>query len=66
MNGLLIRRLRIERGWSQEELGTMVGMTQSQISLIEKNGTDRISVVKLFADVFEMDWIELLRQSETQ
>ena len=64
MNGLMIRRLRIERGWSQEELGEKLHMTQSQISLIEKNGTDRISVVKLFADVFEMDWIEMLKKGE--
>ena len=64
MNGLLIRQLRIERDWSQEELGEKLHMTQSQISLIEKNGTDRISIVKLFADVFGIDWIELLKKGE--
>ena len=39
-------------------------MTQSQISLIEKNGTDRISLVKVFASVFGLDWIEMLRMGE--
>ena len=64
MNGLLIRQLRIERGWSQEELGEKVGMTQNQISLIEKNGTDRISLVKVFAEVFQVDWIDMLRETQ--
>ena len=62
--GKTVRRLRMEHGLSQEELGFKVGMTQSQVSLIEKNGTDHISTVKMFADVFGMDWIELLRMSE--
>ena len=64
MNGLLIRQLMIERGWSQEELGEKVGMTQNQISLIEKNGTDRISLVKVFAEVFQVDWIDMLRETQ--
>ena len=64
MKGLLIRQLRIERGWSQEELGEKVGMTQNQISLIEKNGTDRISLVKVFAEVFQVDWIDMLRETQ--
>jgi putative transcriptional regulator len=37
MWGEPIRRLREQRGWSQDELAKRVGMTQQQISLIEKS-----------------------------
>ena len=39
-------------------------MTQNQISLIEKNGTDRISLVKVFAEAFQVDWIDMLRETQ--
>lgn len=58
--GALIRELRIKQGLTQEQLGELVGMTQSQISLLEKQGTDRISIVRMMASVFRMTLIDML------
>ena len=64
LKGSVIRELRIKKGLTQEELGEAVGMTQSQISLIEKHGTDRISIVKVFGEVFGLSVVEMLRLAE--
>ena len=64
MIGDLLVSLRKQQGLTQEELGSRIGMTQSQVCLIEKSGTDRISVVKVFARYYGIDWLELLRMAE--
>lgn len=44
-----IRRLRRKRGWSQEQLGAMVGFSQSKISKIECGDWDSLSDLRLIA-----------------
>lgn len=49
MIGTRIRELRRKRGWSQEQLGAMVGFSQSKISKIENGDWDSLSDLKLIA-----------------
>jgi len=44
-----IRTLRRKRGLSQEQLGAMVGFSQSKISKIENGDWDSLSDLKLIA-----------------
>ena len=44
-----IRTLRRKRGWSQEQLGAMVGFSQSKISKIERGDWDSLSDLRLIA-----------------
>ena len=44
-----IRTLRRKRGWSQEQLGAMVGFSQSKISKIENGDWDSLSDLRLIA-----------------
>ena len=37
--GARVRALRKKRGYSQQELASLVGITQGSLSLIERNGT---------------------------
>jgi transcriptional regulator with XRE-family HTH domain len=37
--GRAVRALREQRGWSQSELGTVAGMTQSAVARFEAGGT---------------------------
>ena len=45
--GRRMRALRLERGLSQTELGTMLGVTFQQIQKYE-NGKNRVSAARLF------------------
>lgn len=53
MLGDRVKKMRIAKGWNQDELGEMVGVKKSTISLIENNrrGRGERSVSK-FAEVF--------------
>lgn len=64
MIGDVLKSLRMQRGLTQEELGSRIGMTQCQVCLIERKGTDRISAIKVFAQYYGIHWIELCRMAE--
>ena len=49
MIGDKIRTLRRKRGWSQEQLGAMVGFSQSKISKIENGDWDSLNDLRLIA-----------------
>ena len=55
-----IRTLRRKRGWSQEQLGAMVGFSQSKISKIENGDWDSLSDLRLIARVLEVPIEELI------
>lgn len=40
---------RRQKGWSQEQLGAMVGFSQSKISKIERGDWDSLSDLRLIA-----------------
>ncbi len=59
--GARIRKLRLEHGWSQRELGRRVGLTNGAISLIESGSRKpRMETVYALADALEVGPGELL------
>jgi transcriptional regulator with XRE-family HTH domain len=66
--GNRIRALRRQRGLSQEQLGAMVGFSQSKISKIEsgeRGDWDSLSDLKLLAAALGVPIEELVREDET-
>ena len=61
MIGDKIRTLRRKRGWSQEQLGELVGFSQSKISKIENGDWDSLSDLRLIARVLGVPIEELVR-----
>ncbi len=60
--GELIRRMRKQRGWSQEELANATGFGRSFTSSIERGKKDvRISTLVKLANIFEIDMGQLFR-----
>ncbi len=55
-----IRALRKRRGLSQEQLGAMVGFSQSKISKIENGNWDSLSDLKLIAKVLGVKLKDLI------
>ncbi len=64
LSGDIIRMLRRKRGLSQEQLGAMVGFSQSKISKIENGDWDSLSDLRLIARVLEISIEELVREDE--
>ena len=59
-----IRTLRRKRGWSQEQLGAMVGFSQSKISKIEIGDWDSLSDLRLIARALGVPIEELVKEDE--
>ena len=64
LSGDIIRRLRRKRGLSQEQLGAMVGFSQSKISKIECGDWDSLSDLRLIAKALGAPIEELVREDE--
>ena len=47
--GAIVRQLRIERDWSQEELAAKIGKTKQLVSAIEKGGIASTSIENIEA-----------------
>ena len=62
MIGERIRKYRGQKGLSQEQLGAMVGFSQSKISKIENGDWDSLSDLKLLAAALEVKIEELVRE----
>lgn len=65
MIGARIRALRRQRGLSQEQLGELVGFSQSKISKIENGDWDSLSDLRLIAKALGVP-IEELVSDETE
>src|SRR5690606_41937282 len=52
---MLIRKLRLKRGWTQSQLAEMVDVTTRTIQRIEKVHPPSLETRKALADVFEVD-----------
>jgi len=61
MIGKRIRLARIERGWTQAELGEKLGVVQSRISDIERNGLVDLRLAQRIASVLDIDVADLVR-----
>ena len=60
MIGERVRKYRRQKGWSQEQLGAMVGFSQSKISKIERGDWDSLSDLRLIARALEVPIEELI------
>jgi len=58
---MIIRKLRLEKGWSQEQLAEASGVSARTIQRIEGGGEASIETIKCLAAVFEIDF-NYLRQ----
>ena len=50
-----VRRLRLQRGWSQEQLAEMTGLSVRTIQRVEQGGTPSLETAKALAAMFEVD-----------
>ena len=60
--GNRIRKYRRQKGMSQEQLGEIVGFSQSKISKIEHGDWDSLSDLRLIAKALEVPIEELVRE----
>ena len=56
---MLIQKLRLQNGWSQQQLAEMSGLSKRTIQRIENGKNPSIESVKSLAAVFEVDFITL-------
>ena len=62
LSGNKIRTLRRKRGLSQDQLGAMLGFSQSKISKIENGDWDSLSDLRLIAKALEVPIEELVKE----
>lgn len=56
---MLIQKLRLQHGWSQEQLAHLSGLSARTIQRIENGHKPSIESLKSLASVFEVDFSEL-------
>ncbi|QUJ70581.1 2TM domain-containing protein (plasmid) [Photobacterium sp. GJ3] len=61
---MIIRKLRLQRGWSQEQLAQLSGVSVRTIQRIERGGNAGLETLKSFAAVFEIDITELKQEPD--
>ena len=59
-----VREHRKRKGMSQEQLGEMVGFSQSKVSKVENGNCDSLSDLKLIAKVLGVRIEELVREED--
>jgi len=52
---MIVRKLRLQRSWSQEHLADMTGLSTRTIQRIERGEKPGLESLRLLADVFELD-----------
>lgn len=63
---MLIQKLRLQRGWSQEQLAEVSGLSARTIQRIERGQTASLESMKALAAVFEVDLAQLSEPKETE
>ncbi len=61
---MIVRKLRLANGWSQEQLATLTGLNTRTIQRIERGHTSSLESKRALASVFEIG-IETLDESQT-
>ena len=59
-----LRKLRLKKGWSQEQLAQLSGLSVRTVQRIERGQTPSLETLKCLAAVFEID-LDELRQENT-
>ena len=62
--GLLIRMARLERGWSQQELGSRAQLSISTINAVETGADIRIGTLHAIARALDVPASELVGESQ--
>ena len=62
---MLVRKLRLQRGWSQETLAEMAGVSVRTIQRIERGQVPAIDTAKSLAAVFEVPFAQLRAGEDT-
>lgn len=62
---MIVRKLRLKRGWSQSQLAEMAGVTTRTIQRIEQGQRPSLETCKALAAVFEVDLSQLQPEEET-
>ena len=58
---MLTQKLRLQRGWSQEQLAILSGLSVRTIQRIERGQSASVESLKSIASVFEIDFSTFLR-----
>jgi len=61
---MIVRKLRLKRGWSQSQLAEMAGVTTRTIQRIEQGQRPSMETCKALASVFEVDLSLLQTEDE--
>ncbi|NNC99639.1 MAG: Pr2TM family membrane protein [Gammaproteobacteria bacterium] len=63
---MIVRKLRLQRGWSQEQLAQMSGLSIRTVQRIERGEQASLESMKSLAAVFEIDFSNLTQEIEMQ
>jgi transcriptional regulator with XRE-family HTH domain len=61
---MLVKKLRLQRGWSQEQLAEMVGVSVRTIQRIERGFTPGLETAKALASVFEVEFSNFMPKEQ--
>lgn len=59
---MIVRKLRLERGWSQEDLAQLSGLSVRTIQRVERGRRAGLETLKCLAAVFETELTELIEE----
>ncbi len=59
---MLIRKLRLQRGWSQDQLAEMSGLSVRTIQRLERGASASVETLKSLAAVFECNFTDLQQE----
>jgi transcriptional regulator with XRE-family HTH domain len=62
---MIVRKLRLQRGWTQEQLAEMAGLSVRSIQRVERGRNCSLETLKCLAAVFEVDLSALQPGGET-
>jgi len=65
VNAVLVKRLRTEKGWSQEELAIASDLSTRTVQRIESDGSGSVNSVKSIASALEVDMHNLETKPRT-
>jgi len=51
-----LRFLRMSKGWSQQEVADMAGISRSYIGMLECGRTPSVAVAHKLAQIFRIEW----------
>jgi transcriptional regulator with XRE-family HTH domain len=57
--GMLVQKLRLQHGWSQEDLADLCALSVRTIQRVERGQTASAESIKALASVFEVDFLSL-------